>query len=1073
MPEIQRIVLDIDDTPHREKLARANKDLDTYETRATSAQKHVQTGWDDSGERAQRSARDTRSAWERSVDAIESRMAAVGKSIGNAFSSAGEQAQQKMDGFFRFVEKAAEVVGVLYLIKEGVERVSSAFRDNFNNTEKLVNSYRGLRIVLSPSMWTVYSVGAGIAFEALVKFAYGQAQAAEKTALAAAEAGVLYREYDQLQSIADSTGIAIGSLVNAAGRSGGVDAFVSKVNQLKEIADPVKRANAAIAAFGSSAADVFPAMTAKVDMAASSYKNYVSEINNDSLSRLKTRVDDLKDAFGGLWQDIKNQGRDVKGVIVDLTTAMSDLLALPFANQKKSEEIKTSLKERGMAWVSSLGGYQPLTQESRQAMDAASKRLNTSATSATQPTNAAYDADVAAMRYEKTLSGMRMQLGAEQAKMGKLIGDQGKLSGALAVSGLQAISMSQQRITLLTKEIELEERRLKYYAEGEKLQKRIASLMKGGGLKGTDLEVKPESIATVEALDTRSQAIFNRSKEQREYADETAKIQNESADRQFAAEANLIQRERDQRLAAAEATQSRTLAGQVELERAKAGILTDSLNKQAALEAAALNRRLEQETQYLDLLAKLYPERAADIAQRRAAIVESYGQQGADLEAKWINESAKIRLDSEQRVQSLVYDAWQRQFESLKNSYEGLWDAAFAGGKSFFDRLRRLGESIFLAPIKQQFATWAANLTLPMMGGQVAQGQGGMRGMPGPTGILGSIFGGFGGFGTGTRYPTGTYFPGATPPFWSGGSSGVYTNIPGMVGVGMGGNGQIGYNQQMGGSGVGGWAGMLAGGKGMLTSIGNIGKGFSASHGGVNGAAGGAMLAGGGILAYDGLRRGGLIGMAETTAGGALIGAKFGGPLGAVIGAGVGALAGFIRLFVKGAEQKTIDKVRDRYGVKIDKAFAKSLLETSKSYGGIDVYLGSSQAREAIWLYAQMTDQKKSMGMVDNQARGVNLEQRGGSILQGGVYSGGTAYGYASSLGSIDSLTPIQPQTQTVYVSIQADGQATTQLMQGQSVQFVQNNPRLIGEAVNAASSQNSGRLTGAALMTDPLGGRL
>lgn len=1072
MPEIQRIVLDIDDAPHREKLARANKDLDNYETRATAAQKHVQAGWDDSGDRAQRSARDTRSAWERSVDAIESRMAAVGKSIGNAFSSAGDQVQQKMDGFFRFVEKAAEIAGVLYLIKEGVERVSSAFRDNFNNTEKLVNSYRGLRIVLSPSMWTVYSVGAGIAFEALVKFAYGQAQAAEKTALAAAEAGVLYRQYDQLQSIADSTGIAIGSLVNAAGRSGGVDAFVAKVNQLKEIADPVKRANAAITAFGSSAGDVFPAMTAKVDMAASSYKNYVSEINNDSRSRLKTRVDDLKDAFGGLWQDIKNQGRDVKGVIVDLTTALSDLLALPFANQKKGDEIKTSLKERGMAWVSSLGGYEPLTQESRQAMEAASKRLNTSATSATQPTSAAYDADVAAMRYEKTLSGMRMQLGAEQAKMGKLIGDQSKLSGALAISGLQAISMSQQRITLLTKEIELEERRLKYYAEGEKLQKRIASLMKGGGLKGSDLEVKPESIANVEALDTRSQAIFARGKEQRDYADETAKIQNETADRQFAAEATLIQRERDQRLAAADATQSRTLAGQVELERAKAGILTDSLDKQAALEAAALNRRMEQETQYLDLLAKLYPERAADIAQRRAAIVESYGQQGADIEAKWVNESAKIRLDSEQRVQSLVYDAWQRQFESLKSSYEGLWDAAFTGGKSFFDRLRRLGESIFLAPIKQQFSTWLANITLPMMGGQVAQGQGGMRGIPSTTGILGSIFGGFGGFGTGTQYPTGTYFPGATPPFWSGGSSGTYTNIPGMVGVGIGGNGQVIYNQQ-GGSGVGGWAGMLAGGKGMLASLGNLGKGFSASHGGVNGAAGVAMLAGGGILAYDGLRRGGLIGMAETTAGGALIGAKFGGPLGAVIGAGVGALAGFIRLFVKGAEQKTIDKVRDRYGVKIDKPFAKTLLESSKQYGGIDVYLGTAQAREAIWLYAQMTDQKKAVGMVDNQARGVFLEQRGGGLYQGGVYSGGTAYGYQSSLPSIGSLTPMQPQNQTVYVSIQADGQATTSLMQGQSVQFVQSNPRLIGEAVNAATAQNSGRLQSAGQLVDPLGGRL
>ena len=41
-----------------------------------------------------------------------------------------------------------------------------------------------------------------------------------------------------------------------------------------------------------------------------------------------------------------------------------------------------------------------------------------------------------------------------------------------------------------------------------------------------------------------------------------------------------------------------------------------------------------------------------------------------------------------------------------------------------------------------------------------------------------------------------------------------------------------------------------------------------------------AALMGGALLAMDGLRRGGKIGVAETTAGGALIGYKFGGPLG-------------------------------------------------------------------------------------------------------------------------------------------------------------------------------------------------
>ena len=65
-----------------------------------------------------------------------------------------------------------------------------------------------------------------------------------------------------------------------------------------------------------------------------------------------------------------------------------------------------------------------------------------------------------------------------------------------------------------------------------------------------------------------------------------------------------------------------------------------------------------------------------------------------------------------------------------------------------------------------------------------------------------------------------------------------------------------------------------------------------------------AVLMGGTLLALDGLRRGGWVGVGETTAGGALIGFKYGGPLGAAIGAGIGFAAGIVRLFVKGAQEK-------------------------------------------------------------------------------------------------------------------------------------------------------------------------
>ena len=105
---------------------------------------------------------------------------------------------------------------------------------------------------------------------------------------------------------------------------------------------------------------------------------------------------------------------------------------------------------------------------------------------------------------------------------------------------------------------------------------------------------------------------------------------------------------------------------------------------------------------------------------------------------------------------------------------------------------------------------------------------------------------------------------------------------------------------------------------------------------GVGGMKGGAMLAAGAMLVMDGLRRGGKIGVAETTGGGALIGAKFGGPLGALIGGIAGFAAGMVRLFIKGAVEKARQKIKDLYGVDIpDKAVLQQIVDTAKqSYGG-------------------------------------------------------------------------------------------------------------------------------------------
>ena len=120
-------------------------------------------------------------------------------------------------------------------------------------------------------------------------------------------------------------------------------------------------------------------------------------------------------------------------------------------------------------------------------------------------------------------------------------------------------------------------------------------------------------------------------------------------------------------------------------------------------------------------------------------------------------------------------------------------------------------------------------------------------------------------------------------------------------------------------------------------------------------------------------------GLAMTTAAGALIGYKFGGPIGAAIGAGAGAIAGIVRLFVKGAQEKAIEKVKAAYGLKIDQSIARQIVETARqSYGGnLDVAIRSQPVRELLKLYAMATGQ--GFG-VQVRARPVDLVQSAGQL---------------------------------------------------------------------------------------------
>jgi peptidase M23-like protein len=179
--------------------------------------------------------------------------------------------------------------------------------------------------------------------------------------------------------------------------------------------------------------------------------------------------------------------------------------------------------------------------------------------------------------------------------------------------------------------------------------------------------------------------------------------------------------------------------------------------------------------------------------------------------------------------------------------------------------------------------------------------------------------------------------------------------------------------------------------------------------------------AGAGIgLLSAGVKRGGAIGIAEDTAGGALtgasIGAQFGGPIGAGIGAAVGAVAGavtgVVRLFVKGAAEKVQGDVKTLYNLTISRQYAQSIYDTviKPKYGGnIEAGIRSKDVLDMLALYSSSTGQKFGIA---NVVRPLQLIQTGTGLTQAANYQNNQALSFANLgvYGGTATQTILSPQ---------------------------------------------------------------
>ena len=259
------------------------------------------------------------------------------------------------------------------------------------------------------------------------------------------------------------------------------------------------------------------------------------------------------------------------------------------------------------------------------------------------------------------------------------------------------------------------------------------------------------------------------------------------------------------------------------------------------------------------------------------------------------------RENAANRTAQLVREHNRQIFDSLKQQAGGVFDALLTKSQSVWKAIGNSLKTALLTAIKEVVTSRVAATLMYMFTGQKVTFAGGGAGPGGSGGMLGGLGGLLG--------------IGAVPVF--GGTGGG--PIPGGA---AGGWGTPPFLPQGGGAAASRWAAaaavlrrvVAAASRRRLASASSptssraspVGRTCSptsatsatspnggrwtrsaddpykvADAKGIGGMKGGAMLAAGAMLAMDGLRRGGKIGVAETTGGGALIGAKFGGPLGA------------------------------------------------------------------------------------------------------------------------------------------------------------------------------------------------
>jgi len=186
------------------------------------------------------------------------------------------------------------------------------------------------------------------------------------------------------------------------------------------------------------------------------------------------------------------------------------------------------------------------------------------------------------------------------------------------------------------------------------------------------------------------------------------------------------------------------------------------------------------------------------------------------------------------------------------------------------------------------------------------------------------------------------------------------------------------------------------------------------------------------------------------------------GPWGWAAAAGIGAVVGLIGIFKKSADQKVREKVKQVYGVDVtEKNIRDQIVDLAKSkYGGnLDVAVRSPEVMELVRLYSMATGKSNSL---PRPMYPVTFQQSSAGLQLQPTYQGGT-------LVSSPYTGPTTSQWAQTATYIQLDPRQANNLLEGQVVQIIGNNPETVGRANENAVRSGTNRAAQQGALLEPM----